>query len=426
MSIGAATIVPKAHQLNKIGEFFHHEQEQSAEKKLTSSTAILDFFNVDEIKKEYLANNFPPGFSEEIALQEMGITDVSTKEGLIQAVPHNENQANLLILLILKLHYQNHGTKVAAMMNAAEQFFASAPKINPVESSIGTAVEIGKPGKDSLNNPVLNFIVNSESINALISDTSESLINMSFETGYGAFTYKMYGQPDAHWPMIQKGVVMRDSQGNILSEGPATYKDHLGNQISEGEYHSLLNKAEGSQPVLLAPKDRDIDRVDGYFGEHTAENVVMLVKIAHKHPEKILIAAGGNPTGLNEMPDITEIRAVLENKGLWPKNLIVAGYQITSDFYTGPASYGADIYVSDQDLKKLGFEGASSFATPVVSEVIRQLIANGLTTQQEVLTTLAQITVPKKAWRGGTEEIEYNLLNLDLAKEKLTHLTQTQ
>lgn len=400
------------------------ESERTPEIKLNSSTTVLDFFDLDAVKDRYLRDKFPPGFSEEESLQTMGVEDPSTREGLLKAVPQDENQAKLLMLMILKHQYQDHGRNVTDAMDKAEEFFSGGTKAKPSETSIGTAVEIKKVDRDDLNNPVIHFSLNPDSINKLVSDSSESILNMSFQPGNNSFTYEMYGHPDRDWPTKQKGTIIRDSDGNVLSEGKPKYYDHLGNQISEEEYNRLLREAEYAKPILLSPKDRDVDYVDGYFGEHTADNVRMLAQIAQKHPEKIFVAAGGNPTGMREMPDITTIRAELEGKSLWPNNLVVVGYETNiPDAYTGPASYGADIYVSDKDLEKLGFIGASSYATPVVSEIIRQAIEGGLETHKKVKDALLQMTETKKAWHGS-EEIEYHLLNLDRARETLSKLRQ--
>jgi len=420
----AAGVVALDKTASRLGvKILSSEDERSPEIKLNSSATILDFFDLDIVKNQYLQDNFPPGFSEEKSLQAMGVKDSSTREGLLKAVPQNENQAKLLMLMILKHQYHNHGRNVANVMHKARQSFSGILKTTHSETSIGTAVEISKV---KLNNPVIHFSVNPETINQLIKTSSGSILNMSFQPGNNSFTYKMHGYPDRNLPSRQEGATISNADGNILSKGETKYYDHLGNQIKKDEYNHLLSKAENAEPVLLSPKDRDIDYVDGYFGEHTADNVRMLAQIAQKYPEKFFVAAGGNPTGMEEMPDITTIRAELEEKSLWPKNLVVVGFETTiPNVYTGPASYGADIYVSAKDLEKLGFSGASSYAAPVVSEIIRQTVEYGRNTHQKAKDALLQMTESKKAWHRS-EEIKYRLLNLDKAKESLTKLSQSK
>mgnify|MGYP005860143645 CR=1 FL=1 len=80
--------------------------------------------------------------------------------------------------------------------------------------------------------------------------------------------------------------------------------------------------------VMFDPKDRDVRFLDGYAGDKTYRNLQKLTEVARKHPEKMFVAAGGNPTYLQDLkiPDIREVRAELERQGLWPENLIIVGF----------------------------------------------------------------------------------------------------
>lgn len=173
-----------------------------------------------------------------------------------------------------------------------------------------------------------------------------------------------------------------------------------------------------TEVVLKKPSDRDVVFLDGYAGEKTYDNLRKLAQIVRKHPEKIFITAGGNPTYLNglRIPDIREARSMLEKQGLWPDNLLVVGFQARESGFVGQASYGADVYVSDEDLEKLGFSGASSYATPVVSEITRQLISKGVNIPVKVKEALTQMTRTAESWEGS-EKTEYRIIDLEKAKD---------
>jgi hypothetical protein len=115
------------------------------------------------------------------------------------------------------------------------------------------------------------------------------------------------------------------------------------------------------------------------------------------------------------MPDIREARAQLEKEGLWPGNLIIVGFQASKFGFVGQASYGADIYVADKDLEELGFSGASSYATPVVTEIIRRLVNKGLKTHEQIREGLMALTQMVEFWEGSKKN-QYPLLDLEKAK----------
>lgn len=85
------------------------EATRSPEIELKPSVKVLDFFDIDKARDRYLQDNFPPDFSEEKSWQEMGVSDPSTRKGLIRAVPKNEDQTKLLMMTLFKHQYQNHG-----------------------------------------------------------------------------------------------------------------------------------------------------------------------------------------------------------------------------------------------------------------------------------------------------------------------------
>lgn len=107
----------------------------------------------------------------------------------------------------------------------------------------------------------------------------------------------------------------------------------------------------------------------------------------------------------------------------WPDDLIIVGFQGVESGLVGPASHGADIYVSYRNLEELGFSPASSYATPVVTEIVRRLIAGGSKTHKQAKEGLMQLTQAAESWEGS-EKVEYRLLDLNKAKNSLASVRQ--
>lgn len=391
---------------------FNTETAPHPEKELNPSIAVLDFFDMDQALINYLFEYFPPLFSEIPSLWEMGITDLSTAEGLLKGVPKDENQAKLLLMMLFKHQYQNHGKEVISVMSKAANYLnPDQSGIVPATASIEKAVIFHKLEYDETGNPIIHANLSAEMADKLISRSMESVVNMSLEIGEFSIMLSLYDRKPKYPEIARQG------PSNFTINEKTTYKDYQGNIITEAEYNEILTKANETEITLLDPKERDVKFLDGYAGDKTDDNLLKLAEIARKYPEKMIITAGGNPTYLQglKMPDIREARKSLEEQGLWPDNLIIVGFQTRESGFVGPASYGADIYVSDTDLEMLGFGASSSYATSVITELTRQLISKGFKTHKKVKDALLGLTHIAES-KEGSEIIEYRLLDLDRAK----------
>ena len=376
---------------------------------------MLDFFDLNKVKEKYLHDNFPSDFSEEKSWQEMGVIDPSTREGLFKAVPKDENQAKLLMMMLFKQQYQNHGKNVVSVVEKiAGLMNPNQAATSPNHASIASAIEFGKLKYDELGNPTIHATLSPDVVDRLISESSESVINMSFELGEFSLTYSLYDGKLKYPEMARQG------PSKITVGEKTSYRDYQGNEITEEEYEEISMRMDETEIVLLNSNERDAKFLDGYAGDKTYQNLQKLTEVARKHPDKMFVAAGGNPTYLKglKMPDIRDARAKLEKQGQWPENLIIVGFQARESGFVGRASYGADIYVTDKDLAELGFSGASSYATPVVTEIARQLIARGSKTHKQAKESLMQLTQVAESWEGS-EKVEYRLLDLNKAKNSL-------
>lgn len=406
---------------NKLGlNLGKSETLRSPEIKLNPSVKVLDFFETDNI---HVLGNFPPGFSEKKAWQEMGVSDPSTREGLCMAVPKNEEQTKLLMIKFFGKKYEGHGNTVVSIMEKVAAFLHPGQNFPiPDQASIAESVELNNLEYDEIGNPTMHVNVSQDKVSKLVSESPESVINMSFQLGDFSLSYSLYDKRQKYPEMA------RQLPGTFATNrGDIHYKDHQGREITEAEYNEICKRASEQEVFLLKPVDRGDTFIDGYAGEKTYQNLRELIEVANSHPKKMFIAAGGNPTHFNYqkmVPDISEARVRLEKERLWPENLIIVGFETTTyyeeHYYRDRASYGADIYVSDQDLKELGFSGASSWATPVVTEVVKQLIAKGMTTKNQVKDGLMQLTRPGTYWEGPKQR-EYRVLDMDKAKIALAN-----
>lgn len=394
----------------------------SPEIELKPSVKVLDFFNVDKAKGKYLQDNFSPDFSEEKSWQEMGVDDPSSREELLKAMPKDESQAKLLMMTLFQHRYQNHGKDVVTVMEKVSGLVSPDQKtVSPARASIAGAVGFGRLEYDEIGNPTIHVTLSSDVVDRLVSETPESVVNMSFELGDFSLTYSLYDRKLKYPEMGQQG------PSKITVGGKTSYRDYQGNDITEEGYNEISRKMNETEVVLLDPNERDVRFLDGYAGNTTYQNLLKLAEVARKHPEKMLVAAGGNPTYLQglKIPDIREARAKLENQGLWPGNLIIVGFQARESGFVGRASYGADIYIADKDLEELGFSGASSYATPVVTEIIRRLIDKGSKTHKQAKEGLMALTQVAESW-DGSEKVEYPLLDLGKVKSSFASSSQSK
>ncbi len=302
--------------------------------------------------------------------------------------------------------YGGHGETVSAVMNKLK-FNTNEPQ---EQISIVSAVKIGEEAIDKVGNKTVNLEITEKEIIKLIGQTESGTINMSFEVGKIPVTI-VTKQEKLKNPSAPLPGITRIGSTEI-------YKDELGNKISIDKFNEMRRIASEKIIVDAPENKRVVVFLDGYAGENTYDNLLAMTNIAAKFPDKTFIVAGGNPKYLNGLhtPDIREARVRLEKANLWPENLIVVGFQYHGDGIVAPASLGADIYVSDKDLEEMGFFGASSFATPVITEIVSALKKSGVKNWKDIL--LDGLTENNEFWNNN-EKIDYKVLNLGKSKELL-------
>jgi len=182
------------------------------------------------------------------------------------------------------------------------------------------------------------------------------------------------------------------------------------------EAEAMIARFEEKEIALVPTQDRLIIFKDGYIGREGAErNLAALVSVVSQSPKKFFAAAAGNPTaGIpHGVPDIEEARAKLEEQEKWPPNLAMVGVWGPNPYGGGEAPYafGADFYVRAHDLESFGFQPASSFATPMVSEIVNRLRMSGIAEPGEIKKSLREMSDA-----DGIENPAY-IINLDKVRE---------
>ncbi len=414
-----AAAATAAVALSPLGFLNAGAQERLAtpEIQYAPTIAAFDFFNIDSVKDAYIKSNFPQDFSVHDALAKMGVTDPNSTKGLLEAVPTTPEEEKLLMISLFTLSYRDHGNSVINAIDVIRKFLLSEHKTkDPKTVSIANAVKIGGINHDTIGNPILDASISPKAIDELISSSQECVINMSFEVG--DFSSKL---------LLKEEIAANPNLGQtwpqrVTINGKSTYTDAEGNLITYEIYEEIIKKMNEKKTVLRNPERRIVRQTDGYAGKDTEEHVRLMINLARKHPQKIFIAAAGNPTYTDEgtkYPDIRSVRAELERKGEWPNNIIFVGVHLDDESINIPLSKGADIYVSHKDLESQGLGVASSFATPVIAEIVRQLIADGSKTPEAIKQKMKLLSKVSPL-SDSTGESEYRTINLGMVLGYLT------
>lgn len=374
----------------------------------------LDIYDTEALGRRLIKDNFHEDFSVEETLKKMGITDSTSSSGLQEGIPKSYDEAKLLMLKFLELKFKDHGKNVSEVgKKTGELLGTKAESTNTNQISIIEALEVDEVSYDELGNPILRYSISIEKINAILKSTQADLVNMSWQPGTNEIRYVMYVRNQDRPTMEQSYTTVNCNRTPV---GEPTYYDKDRNVISKEEYERLLVEAESKPMTLLSAEDRYLDYTDGYFEEHTQGNVEALVNIAESNPDQVFMAAGGNPTGINEIPDITSVRSQLVEQKLWPENLIVVGYEYTSDWVRMPASFGADVYIDGDFIEKeVGYSESSSYATRIATEVVRQKVKTGHSFPQRVRQFISSV-ITQRSVGIGSKNIEYNVLDFEKAK----------
>lgn len=388
---------------------------------------VLDLFGVEDfINKSLLSELTQKELTEAELWQTLKVNDPTKDDELKQANPTTNEEKKLLLLQLLKNRYVPHGKAVTLVMKATTHYLGLQQLNEPTETSIAEGLKIGDTIYDDVGNPTISLFMDPAVIERLVAQSDEEVINMSFEMGKFGIKYLLNElgnkNPEAftHYNDITKGIV-RLQNGETIE----TFYNKVTKQPATKEEYEALQQASIEKEVQsLDPRDREMIVLDGYSPQNTeaAENVRSLANLARKYPKKTFVAAAGNPQGIGYelvRPDLRVARKELEEASLWPENLIVVGVHGMENGYTGAASYGADVYVSHEDLERLGFNQASSFATPVVSTIMRSLLDTHDKNISGAKQALLNMTMPE-GFADSNDRYVYPVLDFKKVREQIS------
>lgn len=416
---GPATEPPPLHESAQPTATPEKEPQQ------TASIAVVDFFQSEEFWQEMIQSTLARDGIEEASLwQQMGVDAESSTTDFQAAYPQTDQEATLLLLKYLQERYREHGaqvTQAAEKMTARVGGETSAAATQ--ETSVESAIRVHSITRDELGNYELRLLVSAKIVDELLRESTASIVNLSLQLGIVGVRWEMNGwkskheNPEALLSHIQvKRKVINAQTKEVIS--PARYLDTTtGEELSEEVYQSLVDEAYSSVSTPLPPADREMIILDGYAHENTLENLTYLTQLATHHPEKLFIAAAGNPVLDNgvRFPDIRSARDSLVSQGKWPDNLLICGVWGMQNGSELPLAYGADIYVRFEDLEAIDFGQASSFATPIVSAVAQQLSPAGEFNPDQLRQKLLSLTSAEEIC-FGTECTTYRVLDLQAAR----------
>ncbi|PIR61571.1 MAG: hypothetical protein COY81_04305 [Candidatus Pacebacteria bacterium CG_4_10_14_0_8_um_filter_43_12] len=394
---------------------------ETVEPEKSVTPLILDIFNAPAFFDKVIAEQSQTtGVDAQTVLNKFGVTEDWTFFDFKNATPENEAESTILLLTALKSHYASHGENVDAV-RAHTARFLNTPDVQAKHGSIEEAFGFDSIETDELGNPTLWLRVSPEIFDQLLAQSNQSVVNMSIQLGKVGIKYELYKQvrmnPDIEYPT--------KSQRRIGDNVAATYFDGENNQISKEEYDELERLASEKKVVLGEnPTDRDLLMQDGYIKERAYDNLKLMVELATKYPDKILVVAAGNPGAtVATFPDLREARAKLDEEGLWPPNLFTVGYvDEGQDGYQGPAEYGADFYVWYKDIQLISDEDpASSYATPMVTEIVRHLQSLGLRDPKDIRKALTGMSIDintpdHKTYIKGNDSRPYYMIDFGKVK----------
>jgi len=351
-------------------------KEPTAETSKKAGIGILDMFGqgIEEVKRKALDGHFQGRpYDEEEILARMGVKDFASLVGLKEALPVQGSDGEFVFMLnALSKFYGEHGEGVARIRENAAKLLGGANV--PVDRlSAASAVKIGDISHDEIGNPVLYFDIDPAEVGRLVKENNQPVVNLSLEAGRLGMKFSFLKREfvyDHGGKLPQK----REFSGGVVD-----YFGIEGNEITKSEYDRQMAEVNERIVVNQDKVNRDFEPQDGYVGDWTYENLSNMAKIARDNPEKMIVAAAGNPNRISreEVPRLEEARKRLAEEGNWPENLIMVGAIIHDSEWEGPGAIGADIYVDEPDLEKLEGGSTASYATAVVSEIVNQLWLTG-------------------------------------------------
>jgi len=230
--------------------------------------------------------------------------------------------------------------------------------------------------RDELGNPKVWLEIDGDYLAEVFSQSPQPFVNLSLELGRLGMDFKVYTTAPVHSEAIDP-MTVKQIRSQLTINGKTTPGEYEldGKPLSQEEYDEIW-KIWGETHTVRRDSIA-YTPIDGYArGGNPRDSLKKMSDLAAKVPEKIIFAAGGNPTSKYGLPNVTGAKAELVQQNKWPENLFLIGfYGIEYGGETLPSGYGADYYVSVDDMDKIKAPSGTSYATPIVGRLVMQYIA---------------------------------------------------
>ncbi|MEX0895680.1 MAG: hypothetical protein WDZ94_01930 [Patescibacteria group bacterium] len=395
-------------------------QSEEVEHK-PSIPLIIDTFDDGKFYDDVIAAQAAArGIDAQSILDKFGITPDTTYSEIKEIQPTTPDERVILLLSSLKTVYGTHGEDVSKVRELTAQFLGETD--SQVEhASQNNPITFDSLEFDEVGNPILWLVSSIEDVDQVVRQSQAPVINMSFQIGKVGMKYKLFKQV-----LVNPDMKPPDKSSRSVSDGPVTiiYRDAERNIISAEEYEKLLSLALEKEIVMTeVESERDLVPQDGYLKERAYQNLGNLADLASKYPDKIFVAAAGNPVNENpnDFPDLREAKEKLMQENRWPPNVFTVGYVVQYQDMLVPTQYGADFYVFHEDIDRIGKQtSASSYATPMVTEIVRRLQNQGITNPNDIRTALTQfsenINAPNGFYARGEQEQPFYMIDFSKVK----------
>jgi|GEM_PF-1954537 len=387
-------------------------QQESKEILKPGSTLLLDFFTDLEKELDRLTvQAFGNSSSFSNTSKKLNITDAKDVNDIKKVLPTTKEEAAVLMLKMLQIHYGNHGRSVETVLKTAgARFGGQTDHINVEMSQAISSMEIAETELGYR----LVLHISPQIAQKLIEDSGADLVSMSMIVG--DFTADLITRKEVlkhpNMPLLQPKP--RITINN--KEEPVRYsiEETIVGEVIKRDLtpeEALEYEKKSAELVVVDGKPEDIRFIElgDYKDPNTAYTNLKALNQIVKNTGKIVVAAAGNPHE-GKTPDIRSAKRRLREEGGLEPGLIMVG---VDDSVYGQirdvCAYGADFYIKAEDIHSLGVKNAgSSYATPIVEQMVSFLFSQGITDINKIRAELKlsskMVLIP-----SGNKPLEFSL-----------------
>jgi len=368
------------------------ESKESVQEK---QTLLIDFFgNLDRELNILTSNEFGEENSYAKLTQKLDIADAVEAVDLRGIMPSNKAEAAALMLKSLQLHYGNHGEQVEKVLQQAGADFGVQSSY--VRSDMSQAID-GLSIEETDLGYRLVLHVSPEEVIKIIRGSDADIVSMSMivEDFTADLIIRQYAGKYPDLPLVQtrsvtvEGIEQTTFYIEEINNGEIKRKN-----ITPEEAAEIEAKSKEVVAVDMDPSDYQIIELGDYKDPDTAYSNLKALNRVVSETGKIIVAAAGNPHE-GKIPDLRKAKRKLQDEEGMSPALFTVGvegpiYEHMHDVY----ALGADFYIKREDIEKKGeVNPGSSYATPIVEQMISKIISKGITDPTHIRAELAKVSL---------------------------------